>query len=218
MSICTFRTSFTSVWFPLHQKVQLLLLLPHDEMNQTVICKSTVKTNMNYTLMARPLISTSCSSIHQRLLSSPCVYCIRKRALVSFHCGAADGWGMISGGDKPLWGNTAANRPSTTAKHPVSRRQAHTESHWKALFWHRISEGSKYIHICSSHAQVAPDGEHRAQWSESILPDFSNTRCCRELAEKIDITPVSLNFVYLIKQANTWNVIGGTWKSFIQSI
>lgn len=86
----------------------------------------TVKTNMNYTLMVRPLISTSCSSIHQRSLSSPCVYCIRERALVSFHCGAADGWGMISGGDKPLWGNTAANRPSTTAKHPVSRRQAHS--------------------------------------------------------------------------------------------
>ena len=28
---------------------------------------------------------------------------------------------MISGGDKTLWGYTAEKRPSTTAKHPVSR-------------------------------------------------------------------------------------------------
>lgn len=44
--------------------------------------------------------------------------------------GSGGGPGMISGGMKPLWGCTAADGPSTTAEHPVSRLQAaHRESH-----------------------------------------------------------------------------------------
>lgn len=80
------------------------------------------------------------SSIHllRRHSSALVVIAVRggRGAPVSLHRGAAGGPGMISGGMKPLWGCAAADGPSTTTEHPVSRLQAETESLIQSLQSH----------------------------------------------------------------------------------
>lgn len=90
------------VMFPLYENVKQF---SYYQMNQIVLFVRQLRKQSKQTyptwitvLTCCPLISMARSPIHQRLLSSPCVYCIRQRALVSLRCGAADGLGMISGG------------------------------------------------------------------------------------------------------------------------
>lgn len=160
--------------------------------------------------MGRPLISESCSAIHQRLLSS--LYEGRKGALVSLHRGAAGGPGMISGGMKPLWGCAAADGPSTTAEHPVSRLQAaHRGSHSVTTIT-SVSHVHRWLQIGG---RPSPAHENHVEPTEMghslpplrLLKTLRGWFCLMQIhlgaKRGIHIPVVSLMFSSLIKEANT---------------